>query len=225
MPGFTHLQTAQPVTFGHHMLAWFEMAHRDRERIRECRARLKRVAARSGSACRNHFPHRPCRHRERARLRRHRPELARCGERPRFRHRVLRLRRHRGHAPVALVRGDGDLDLAAVRFRGTAGCVLHRIQHHAAEEEPRRARTGAWQDRAHRRQPDEPSGVDEGSAPCLQQGQPGGQGTALRHRRYAGGLPACHRRYRGCNAAPIPRACARLRNSGSPPPRIWRTTS
>ena len=40
MPGFTHLQTAQPVTFGHHMLAWFEMAHRDRERFRECRARM-----------------------------------------------------------------------------------------------------------------------------------------------------------------------------------------
>ena len=40
MPGFTHLQTAQPVTFGHHLLAWFEMAHRDRERFQECRARL-----------------------------------------------------------------------------------------------------------------------------------------------------------------------------------------
>ena len=40
MPGFTHLQTAQPVTFGHHMLAWFEMAHRDRERFQECRTRL-----------------------------------------------------------------------------------------------------------------------------------------------------------------------------------------
>ena len=40
MPGFTHLQTAQPVTFGHHMLAWFEMAYRDRERIKACRARL-----------------------------------------------------------------------------------------------------------------------------------------------------------------------------------------
>ena len=40
MPGFTHLQTAQPVTFGHHMLAWFEMAHRDRERFRSCRSRL-----------------------------------------------------------------------------------------------------------------------------------------------------------------------------------------
>ena len=40
MPGFTHLQTAQPVTFGHHMLAWFEMALRDRERFRACRTRL-----------------------------------------------------------------------------------------------------------------------------------------------------------------------------------------
>ena len=40
MPGFTHLQTAQPVTFGHHMLAWFEMAHRDRARFADCRVRL-----------------------------------------------------------------------------------------------------------------------------------------------------------------------------------------
>ncbi len=40
MPGFTHLQTAQPVTFGHHLLAWFEMAHRDRARFSDCRTRL-----------------------------------------------------------------------------------------------------------------------------------------------------------------------------------------
>ena len=33
MPGFTHLQTAQPITFGHHMLAWNEMLQRDRERL------------------------------------------------------------------------------------------------------------------------------------------------------------------------------------------------
>ncbi len=39
MPGFTHLQTAQPVTFGHHMMAWFEMLARDAERLRDCRAR------------------------------------------------------------------------------------------------------------------------------------------------------------------------------------------
>jgi argininosuccinate lyase len=40
LPGFTHLQTAQPVTFGHHMLAWFEMLQRDRERLTDCNRRL-----------------------------------------------------------------------------------------------------------------------------------------------------------------------------------------
>ena len=40
MPGFTHLQTAQPVTFGHHMLAWFEMLGRDAERLADCRKRV-----------------------------------------------------------------------------------------------------------------------------------------------------------------------------------------
>jgi argininosuccinate lyase len=40
MPGFTHLQVAQPVTFGHHMLAWFEMLERDRERLADCRRRM-----------------------------------------------------------------------------------------------------------------------------------------------------------------------------------------
>jgi argininosuccinate lyase len=40
MPGFTHLQTAQPVTFGHHLLAWFEMLSRDYERFVDCRKRV-----------------------------------------------------------------------------------------------------------------------------------------------------------------------------------------
>ncbi|MCF7969758.1 MAG: argininosuccinate lyase [Methylococcaceae bacterium] len=40
MPGFTHLQVAQPVTFGHHLMAWFEMLVRDKERLQDC---LKRV--------------------------------------------------------------------------------------------------------------------------------------------------------------------------------------
>ncbi len=40
MPGFTHLQSAQPVTFGHHMLAYLEMFARDRSRLRDCRARM-----------------------------------------------------------------------------------------------------------------------------------------------------------------------------------------
>ncbi len=40
MPGFTHLQAAQPVTFGHHLMAWFEMLWRDRQRLIDCRARV-----------------------------------------------------------------------------------------------------------------------------------------------------------------------------------------
>ncbi|CAG1008051.1 argininosuccinate lyase [Burkholderiales bacterium] len=43
MPGFTHLQVAQPVTFGHHLMAYFEMAKRDRERFLDCRRRLNRL--------------------------------------------------------------------------------------------------------------------------------------------------------------------------------------
>jgi argininosuccinate lyase len=40
MPGFTHLQTAQPVTFGHHLLAWYEMLNRDYSRLQDCRRRM-----------------------------------------------------------------------------------------------------------------------------------------------------------------------------------------
>ncbi len=40
LPGFTHLQTAQPVTFGHHMMAWFEMLDRDYGRFEDCAARM-----------------------------------------------------------------------------------------------------------------------------------------------------------------------------------------
>ncbi len=40
MPGFTHLQSAQPITFGHHLLAYVEMIGRDRSRLADCRKRL-----------------------------------------------------------------------------------------------------------------------------------------------------------------------------------------
>ena len=40
LPGFTHLQVAQPVSFGHHMLAWFENLQRDAERLTDCRKRV-----------------------------------------------------------------------------------------------------------------------------------------------------------------------------------------
>jgi len=43
LPGFTHLQVAQPVTFGHHLLAYREMFQRDLERMRDCRRRVNRL--------------------------------------------------------------------------------------------------------------------------------------------------------------------------------------
>jgi argininosuccinate lyase len=43
MPGFTHLQVAQPVSFGHHLLAYFEMLKRDRARLADCRARVNQL--------------------------------------------------------------------------------------------------------------------------------------------------------------------------------------
>ncbi|MFM9913218.1 MAG: argininosuccinate lyase [Methylophilaceae bacterium] len=43
MPGFTHLQVAQPVTFGHHLMAYFEMLKRDAGRLQDCRKRINQL--------------------------------------------------------------------------------------------------------------------------------------------------------------------------------------
>ncbi|MBT0963932.1 argininosuccinate lyase [Denitromonas iodatirespirans] len=43
LPGFTHLQVAQPVTFGHHLMAYYEMSRRDAERFADCRKRVNRL--------------------------------------------------------------------------------------------------------------------------------------------------------------------------------------
>ena len=56
MPGFTHLQTAQPVTFGHHLLAWFEMLSRDYERLVDCRRRTNRMPLGSAALAGTTYP-------------------------------------------------------------------------------------------------------------------------------------------------------------------------
>jgi argininosuccinate lyase len=56
MPGFTHLQTAQPVTFGHHLLAYVEMLSRDRGRLRDARARLNESPLGSAALAGTSFP-------------------------------------------------------------------------------------------------------------------------------------------------------------------------
>ena len=43
MPGFTHLQVAQPISFAHHLMAYFEMLKRDTERLQDCRKRINRL--------------------------------------------------------------------------------------------------------------------------------------------------------------------------------------
>ena len=57
MPGFTHLQAAQPITLGHHLMAWFEMLRRDRERLMDCRKRLNQLPL--GAAALAGSPYKP----------------------------------------------------------------------------------------------------------------------------------------------------------------------
>ena len=56
MPGFTHLQSAQPVTFGHHLLAYVEMLARDRGRFRDARARLNESPLGAAALAGTSFP-------------------------------------------------------------------------------------------------------------------------------------------------------------------------
>ncbi|NCU12786.1 MAG: argininosuccinate lyase, partial [Sphingomonadaceae bacterium] len=56
MPGFTHLQTAQPVTLGHHLLAYYEMAARDRSRFADARVRMNQSPLGSAALAGTGFP-------------------------------------------------------------------------------------------------------------------------------------------------------------------------
>ena len=56
MPGFTHMQVAQPVTFGHHMLAYVEMFSRDAERMMDCRKRVNRLPLGAAALAGTTFP-------------------------------------------------------------------------------------------------------------------------------------------------------------------------
>ena len=56
MPGFTHLQVAQPITFGHHMMAYAEMFARDAERLSDCRKRVNRLPLGSAALAGTSYP-------------------------------------------------------------------------------------------------------------------------------------------------------------------------
>lgn len=56
MPGFTHLQVAQPVTLGHHLMAYYEMTKRDRSRFADCRSRLNQSPLGAAALAGTSFP-------------------------------------------------------------------------------------------------------------------------------------------------------------------------
>jgi argininosuccinate lyase len=56
LPGFTHLQVAMPVSFGHHLLAWIEMLERDHQRLQECRQRTNIMPLGSAALAGTSFP-------------------------------------------------------------------------------------------------------------------------------------------------------------------------
>ena len=141
MPGFTHLQVAQPVTFGHHLMAYFEMFTPRRRAARRLPPAHEPPAAGRRGARRDELPDRPGVGRARAGLRRRVRELAGRRLRSRFRGRIPRRGRARDGPRLAPRRGAGDLDEPALRLRADRRPLLHRLLDHAAEEEPGRARS------------------------------------------------------------------------------------
>ena len=85
MPGFTHLQTAQPVTFGHHLLAYVEMAERDRGRFADARTRLNESPLGAAALAGTSFPIDRGMTAKALGFDAADGELARCRRRPRFR--------------------------------------------------------------------------------------------------------------------------------------------
>ncbi len=151
--------------------------------LRRCAGAAQRKPARRGRACRHLVSDRSRHDRKGARLCAADGEFARRGCRPRFRAGDLVGLRHCGRASVALCRRDRDLVVAAHRPRQAVGQVHHRLLDDAAEAQSGRGRTGARQDRPHRRRVDRPHGGDQGPAARLPEGFAGGQrGRDRRHR-------------------------------------------
>ena len=135
LPGTTHIQPAQPVLFAHHLLAYVEMAERDRGRLADARRRLNVSPLGAGPGGRRLSP-RPRGDGRRARLRWRDRELARRGQRPRFRRRGARGDRARDGPPEPAGGGADLVVEPALRFRSRVRCLLDRQLDHAQQEEP-----------------------------------------------------------------------------------------
>ncbi len=207
MPGFTHLQSAQPVTFGHHCLAYVEMLARDRGRFRDARARLNECPWGRRRSPAPRFPS-TARHGGGPRLRPSDGQFPRFRGRPRLRPRIAVRRLHLRRPPLALCRGTRGVDLGAVRFRAPVGRLHHRLVDHAAEAQPGRRRTRAREIRSGHRRADGSPHRDEGPAARLFEGHAGGQGGHLRRPSGPVALLGRHDRYGARPRTQCPRSGA-----------------
>ena len=182
------------------------------------------AAAGRGGAGRHQLPDGPRARGRVAGLRRRVPEQPGRRERPRLRARVRGLRVDLHGARVAPGRGDRAVDEPELRLHRPGRPLLHRLVDHAAEAQPRRGRTGARQDRPRGRPPDGAADADEGPAAGLQQGQPGRQGAAVRHRGHAARHAAHHGRDGGRHRRQARGDGARRAARAMPPPPTWPTT-
>ena len=172
MPGYTHLQRGQPVTLGHHLLAWVEMLDRDRTRFAAAAEAAGREPSRRRRARRVDARDRPA----------HVPdaELDRRGVRPRLRARLPLRGGDARAAPLADRRGDRPLVDRRVRLRATPRERVDGVVDDAAEAEPRRRRARPRQGRDGDRPPCRAPRDGEGAPARVRPRPPGGQAARVR---------------------------------------------
>ena len=143
MPGFTHLQVAQPVTWGHHMLAYVEMLDRDRGRFRDARARMNESPLGAAALAGTSFP--IDREMTAAALGFDRP-MANSLDAVSDRDFALEFLGAAAICATHLSRFAEELVIwssAQFRFVRLSRPLLDRLVDHAAEAQPRRRRAGA----------------------------------------------------------------------------------
>ena len=203
MPGFTHLQPAQPVTFGHHLLAYVEMFSRDRSRLRDARARLNESPLGAAALAGTSFPIDRAMTAKALGFDRPDGEFARQRGGSRFRSRNPERRRDLRHSSVPPRRGDRALGDAAIRLYRLVGQFFDRLLDHAAKAQSRRGGTDTRQGGPHHRRAQRAADRDEGTAARLFEGYAGRQGRHLRRAAFAFAL---HRRHDGDGRRPHARS-------------------
>ena len=151
MPGYTHLQRAQPITFAHAMMAYANMFRRDITRLEDCRARLDESPLGSGALATSTHP----------------VDRFRTADLLGFSKPMDNSLLHPDDAPVPVLGGAHSLVQLGVSVHHAGRRLRHRLLHHAPEEKPRRSRAGPGKNRAGIRRPHHPAHGDERHPPGL----------------------------------------------------------